>query len=389
MFLLNRVAAKSPEETPKAIQEEEEEEASKPEEESTPKRKRTRANKAEPKAKREKKQKKEKEKEGEEGGDMVEAKKDSPGKKASPAKEKKQMPKKDSSSKKSPADFFGLKKVEPTSKDAETSRSFSDALRDRNYHPLEDAEWKRGEKVPYLGLARTLAVVEETSGRLKIVEILANYFRSVMVLTPEDLLPSVYLCLNRLAPAYEGMELGVGDTVIIRALAQATGRSAVQIKSESMKAGDLGIVAESSRGAQVRSTGSVMRCGTTIAYSIVTFLAFQMTMFKPAPLTVRGVFAKLKQIAKMTGHSSQSSKISLIQGMLAACRESEARFLVRSLAGKLRIGLAEQSVLQALAHACVMTPPGQEFPPKARINVLGSFSNFVTGFLTYFFLLSV
>ena len=91
-----------------------------------------------------------------------------------------------------------------------------------------------------------------------------------------------------------------------------------------------------------------------------------MTMFKPAPLTVRGVFAKLKQIAQMSGHSSQSAKISLVQGMLAACREAESRFIVRSLAGKLRIGLAEQSVLQALAHACVMTPPaqGDQFPPE-------------------------
>ena len=36
------------------------------------------------------------------------------------------------------------------------------------------------------------------------IEILSNYFRSVIVLSPEDLIPSVYLCLNKIGPAYEG-----------------------------------------------------------------------------------------------------------------------------------------------------------------------------------------
>lgn len=58
--------------------------------------------------------------------------------------------------------------------------------------------------MPYIALTRTLELIEETSGRLKIVEILSNYFRSVIVLSPNDLIASVYLCLNQVAPAYEG-----------------------------------------------------------------------------------------------------------------------------------------------------------------------------------------
>ena len=59
------------------------------------------------------------------------------------------------------------------------------------------------------------------------IETLCNFFRSVIVLTPDELLPCVYLCLNKLAPAYEGVELGIGETVLMKAIAQCTGKYSV------------------------------------------------------------------------------------------------------------------------------------------------------------------
>uniref|UniRef100_A0A8C5ASC6 DNA ligase n=1 Tax=Gadus morhua TaxID=8049 RepID=A0A8C5ASC6_GADMO len=193
-------------------------------------------------------------------------------------------------------------------------------------------------RVPYLAVARTFERIEEDSGRLRNIETLSNLLRSVMLLSPDDLLCCVYLCLNQLGPAYLGIELGVGDTVLMKAVAQATGRQLDKIKAEAQEKGDLGLVAESSR-------------------------SNQRTMFQPANLTAVGVFAKLKEIASMSGNSAMNKKIDIIKGLFVACRFSEARYIVRSLGGKLRIGLAEQSVLAALNQAVCLTPPGQDFPP--------------------------
>lgn len=150
--------------------------------------------------------------------------------------------------------------------------------------------------------------------------------------TPDGLLELLYMCINKLCPDYEGLELGIGETLLIKAIAQSTGREIKQIKADYVKCGDLGTIARDSKGSQ-------------------------KTLFKPKPLTVPHVFRTLKAVAQISGGSSQAKKIDKIKSLLVACKDEEAKFIIRHLEGKLRIGLAEQTVLSALAQSVILSDP--------------------------------
>ncbi|CAK7220259.1 ATP-dependent DNA ligase Cdc17 [Sporothrix bragantina] len=211
--------------------------------------------------------------------------------------------------------------------------------------PKTDAfpDWKAGEPVPYEALCRTFSLIELTTKRLIIMEYCSLFLRQVLRLTPGDLLPTVLLMINKLAPDYAGIELGIGESLIMKAIGETTGRSLAVIKQDQKEIGDLGLVAVKSRSTQP-------------------------TMFKPKPLTIQGVHKGLMSIATMSGNGTQQRKVDGIKKLLSAADArsagkvditkdkggpSEAKFLVRFLEGKLRLGLAEKTVLVSLAQAVV------------------------------------
>jgi len=204
------------------------------------------------------------------------------------------------------------------------------AVQYHKYSPKEAAIWKEGEAVPYLFIARVFSKIEAQSKRLLITEMMANAFRTIIAVSPEDLLPAVCLAANKLAPDFMGVELGIGDSIMIKAVAETCGRSVESIKASVEEEGDLGTVCNASR-------------------------AKQMTFCKPKPLTARGMVKTLTEIAQLSGGSSQLKKKDKVKAMLVAAREMEAQYIVRSLQGKMRIGLAESTVLVALAHAAVLS----------------------------------
>lgn len=210
-----------------------------------------------------------------------------------------------------------------------------------DFKPEMMANWEKGERVPFIFVSLAFDLIANETGRIVITDIVCNMLRTVMDTTPEDLVAVVYLLANKVAPAHEGVELGIGEASIIKALAEACGRKEKEVKKQYKDLGDLGLVAKASRSSQ-----SMMR--------------------KPDPLTITKVFNTFQQIAKESGKDSQDKKKNHIKALLVAATDCEPLYLIRLLQTKLRIGLAEQTLLAALGQAAVYTEEHSTPPPHIQ-----------------------
>lgn len=206
-----------------------------------------------------------------------------------------------------------------------------------------NAEENPGEHfstVPYADVCNVFQEIESTSSRLSIIKICSDFFTQIVKEDPRNLVPTTYLFINKLGPDYEpGMELGLGEGLLMKTISESCGKSLAQVKNRYKEMGDLGEIAMEARNVQP-------------------------TMFKPKPLTVGEVFDNLRNIANAQGKDSQNKKIKLIKRMLTACQGVEAKFLIRSLESKLRIGLAEKTVLISLSKALLRHERGLDAEPS-------------------------
>ncbi|XP_059449423.1 DNA ligase 6 isoform X2 [Corylus avellana] len=200
------------------------------------------------------------------------------------------------------------------------------SLPPEKYSPIEHACWRSGQPAPYIHLARTFGQLEDEKGKIKATSMLCNMFRSLLILSPEDVLPAVYLCTNKIAADHENIELNIGGSLVTSALEEACGTNRSKIREMYNKLGDLGDVAQECRQTQ-------------------TLLA------PPSPLLIKDVFSALRKISVQTGSGSTVRKKSLMVNLMCSCREKEMKFLVRTLVRNLRIGAMMRTVLPALAQA--------------------------------------
>ena len=98
-------------------------------------------------------------------------------------------------------------------------------------------------RATYALLTRAFVLVTSTRSRIKIVDILVNLLRVIIRHDPGSLLPAVWLATNSIGPSYENNELGLGGSILSKAILKVSGISKQALKALNNKYGDPGDVA--------------------------------------------------------------------------------------------------------------------------------------------------
>ncbi len=173
-------------------------------------------------------------------------------------------------------------------------------------------------------VCQILESVEKESARLKMAATLADLYSNV---TGKEVDKLTYFLQGILAPPYYGLELGLAEKLSLSAISNATGYDVRHVERIFEKRGDLGLVAEE-----------------------LISKRKQQSLFTH-PLYFVEVFDKTIKISQTSGPGSQKTKLRLLSELLNNATPLEARYIMRFVAGELRLGVGDATIIEALAIA--------------------------------------
>ncbi|MFA6803712.1 MAG: ATP-dependent DNA ligase [Candidatus Methanomethylophilaceae archaeon] len=165
--------------------------------------------------------------------------------------------------------------------------------------------------------------LESTGSRLEMTDILSDFFRNI---PPKDLRNIIYLSQGKLHPDFYQQELGMADKLVLRAISFTSGTPYSKVEKLWLRGGDPGTVAE----------------------TLIT--GKKQTTLDSEPLTLNRVIANLTAIETAEGRDSQDRKMKYLANMLHNSEPIEARYLCRIVTGRMRVGAASMTILDALAQ---------------------------------------
>ena len=176
----------------------------------------------------------------------------------------------------------------------------------------------------YAVIAEAYEKIESTAKRLEMTDLLVDLLKN----TPKDIIDKVvYLTQGKIYPDFISLEIGVAEKLAIKALTRASGRKESEIEEDLKKTGDIGETAQNFMANKKQAT------------------------FFQQPLIVQKVYETLDKMAKASGSGTVDLKTALLAGILSDATPKEAKYIMRTVTGNLRLGIADMTVLDALAIA--------------------------------------
>ena len=169
-------------------------------------------------------------------------------------------------------------------------------------------------------LAEYFRRLEQTPGRNAMIEILAELYGRVSAAEAGQV---TFLLQGRLAPGFVDLEFGLAERTLVGALASAFGRERDEVAAVFREVGDLGLAAE------------------------------RLSAGEGAGLTVAEVFERLHEVATAGGEGSQERRLQGMAELMRALDPLSNRYLPRIPLGRLRLGVGDPTVMDALSFARV------------------------------------
>lgn len=176
----------------------------------------------------------------------------------------------------------------------------------------------------YQELVNIYSELESTTKRLEKTEIIANFLKK---LDGETLSEVGLMILGRVFPSWSDKEIGIGNKLLMRAVAEAIGTSPEKVEDAVRDEGDIGLAC------------------------VKLFKSKKQTTFFSKPLTINFVFNSLRKLANISGAKSTNRKIAILLELLSQSTPTEAKYLTRTVVEELRIGVGEGIIRDAIAQA--------------------------------------
>jgi DNA ligase-1 len=181
--------------------------------------------------------------------------------------------------------------------------------------------------MPFRTLAETLEALEPVTGRLQMISMLANLLGQA---DPTEVGELVYLIQGRLLPDFIQQEFGMNERLIVRSISLAYGFEHDEVLTRSKQLGDIGLTAQEFAERYEQAHG-VTGAGDG--------------------LTINDVYTRLMEITQTTGSGSQEGKIARLASLLHELQPLEAKHVTRIVVGRLRVGVGDSTVMEALSVA--------------------------------------